>query len=148
MGRSFHWMDRVDTLKRLDRMIERAGAVALFHDFASAVSGKCLAEGLARHPRDPTSRTRAPRTRPQLDPPRGDPARLTLRPHESFGVIERRAIDVETLVQRTFSMGSTSPSHLGEKTAALVAELRAALADVREEVVETSAVVAWRSHFR
>ena len=67
---------------------------------------------------------------------------------ESFGVIERRAIDVETLVQRTLSMGSTSPSDLGEKTPALVAELRAALADVREEVVETSAVVAWRSDFR
>src|SRR5882762_69304 len=37
MGRSFHWMDRVDTLKRLDRMIEPAGAVALFHDSAPAV---------------------------------------------------------------------------------------------------------------
>jgi hypothetical protein len=23
MGRSFHWMDRVDTLERLDRLIER-----------------------------------------------------------------------------------------------------------------------------
>ena len=29
MGRSFHWMDRVDTLKRLDRIVEPAGAVAL-----------------------------------------------------------------------------------------------------------------------
>src|SRR5262249_49406794 len=37
MGRSFHWMDRVDTLKRLDRMIEPAGALALFHDSAPAV---------------------------------------------------------------------------------------------------------------
>jgi len=63
---------------------------------------------------------------------------------ESFGVIERRALDVETLVQRALSMGSTSPSHLGEKMAAMVAEIRAALADVREEVVETSALVAWR----
>jgi ubiquinone/menaquinone biosynthesis C-methylase UbiE len=32
MGRSFHWMDRVDTLRRLDRMIEPGGAVALFGD--------------------------------------------------------------------------------------------------------------------
>ena len=30
IGRSFHWMDRVDTLNRLDAMIEPAGAVALF----------------------------------------------------------------------------------------------------------------------
>lgn len=63
-----------------------------------------------------------------------------------FGVIERRAIDVETLVQRALSMGSTSPAHLGENMPAMVAEIRAALADVREEVVETSALVAWRSH--
>jgi hypothetical protein len=42
-------------------------------------------------------------------------------------------------------MGSTSPGHLGEeKTAALSAEIRRVLADVREEVVETSALVAWR----
>jgi hypothetical protein len=63
---------------------------------------------------------------------------------ERFGVIERRAIDVETLVQRALSMGSTSPAHLGERAAAMIAEIRAALADVREEVVETSALVAWR----
>jgi hypothetical protein len=63
---------------------------------------------------------------------------------ERFGVIERRALDVETLVHRALSMGSTSPAHLGERIAAFVAELRAALADVREEVVETSALVAWR----
>ena len=37
MGRSVHWMDRVDTLTRLDRMIEPAGAVALFHDSAPAI---------------------------------------------------------------------------------------------------------------
>jgi SAM-dependent methyltransferase len=32
MGRSFHWMDRQATLAALDRMIEKDGAVALFHD--------------------------------------------------------------------------------------------------------------------
>ena len=37
MGRSFHWMDRVDTLKRLERLIEPAGAVALFNDSAPAI---------------------------------------------------------------------------------------------------------------
>ncbi|CAN5124848.1 hypothetical protein BH10PSE6_BH10PSE6_41990 [soil metagenome] len=37
MGRSFHWMDRVDTLDRLDKMIEPAGAVTLFSDFAPAI---------------------------------------------------------------------------------------------------------------
>ncbi len=59
-----------------------------------------------------------------------------------------RPLVVETLAQQTLSMASTSPSHLGDKTAAMVAEVRAALADVHEEVVETSALVAWRPDFR
>src|SRR6185312_1094539 len=37
MGRSFHWMDRVDALRRLDRLIEPTGAVALFADTAPAI---------------------------------------------------------------------------------------------------------------
>jgi trans-aconitate methyltransferase len=32
MGRSFHWMDRAETLRRLDALIEPGGAVALFDD--------------------------------------------------------------------------------------------------------------------
>ena len=31
MGRSFQWMDRAETLRRLDWMIEPDGAVALFN---------------------------------------------------------------------------------------------------------------------
>ncbi|MBV9537727.1 MAG: class I SAM-dependent methyltransferase, partial [Acidisphaera sp.] len=30
MGRSFHWMDRHDTLRRLDALIDADGAIALF----------------------------------------------------------------------------------------------------------------------
>jgi SAM-dependent methyltransferase len=148
MGRSFHWMDRVDTLKRLDRMIEPAGAVALFRDSAPAVPANAWRKvwndirehyepNAGPHERDPDwIRHEAI----LLDSPF---ARL-----ESIGVIERRAIDVETLVQRALSMGSTSPAHLGEKMAAMAAEIRTALADAREEVVETAALVAWRSDFR
>lgn len=144
MGRSFHWMDRVDTLRRLDRMIEPAGAVALFSDLSPAVPENAWRRTWQdiRDRYDPAS---GPHERDSnwirhetvlLDSPF---ARL-----ERFGVIERRAIDVETLVQRALSMGSTSPGHLGDKAAAMTVEIRAALADVREEVVETSALVAWR----
>ncbi len=148
MGRSFHWMDRVDTLKRLDRMIELAGAVALFHDSAPALPANAWRK-VWREIRE--------HYEPNAEPHRRDPnwvrheAILLDSPFarlESFGVVERRALDVETLVQRTLSLSSTSPSHLGEKTAAMVAEIRAALADVREEVVETSALVAWRPDVR
>jgi hypothetical protein len=148
MGRSFHWMDRVDTLKRLDRMIEPAGAVALFHDSAPAVPANAWRKSW---------HDIRERYEPSAEPHGRGPnwirheAILLDSPFahlERFGVIERRALDVETLVQRTLSMSSTSPSHVGERTSAMVAEVRSALADVREEVVETSALVAWRSEFR
>jgi hypothetical protein len=141
-------MDRVDTLDRLDKMIEPAGAVALFGDSAPAVPANAWRKtwhdirercepNTGAHDHDPDwIRHEAILLRSPFD-------RL-----ERFGVIERRAIDVETLVQRALSMGSTSPAHLGERMATIVAELRSALADVREEVVETSALVAWRSKSR
>lgn len=144
MGRSFHWMDRVETLRRLDRMIEPDGALALFGDSAPAVPANAwqrVWEGIrARY---------EPRTGPHQHDPSWirheavllDSAFARL---ERFGVVERRAIDVETLVQRALSMGSTSPAHLGGRTADLTAEIRSALGDVREEVVETEALVARR----
>lgn len=144
MGRSFHWMDRVDTLRRLDQMIEPAGAVALFYDSAPAIPANAW--------RKAWNDIRE-RYEPDTGPHDHDPdwirneAVLLESPFallERLGVIERRTIDVETLVQRALSMGSTSPAHLGENMPAMVAEIRAALADVREEVVETSALVAWR----
>jgi SAM-dependent methyltransferase len=144
MGRSFHWMDRVDALKRLDRMIEPGGAVVLFGDTAPAIPANAW--------RKVWNDIRG-RYEPDTGPHDHDPnwirneAILLASPFarlERFGVIERRAIDVETLVQRALSMGSTSPAHLGEDLPAMVAEIRAALADVREEVVETYALVARR----
>src|SRR5260221_10261538 len=50
MGRSFHWMDRVDTLDRLDKMIEPAGAVALFNDSAPAAPANSSPQVCPHHP--------------------------------------------------------------------------------------------------
>jgi SAM-dependent methyltransferase len=144
MGRSFHWMDRMETLRRLDAMIERGGAVALFHDTAPAIPANAWRERWRdiRHRYEPPGmpHARGPdwvrHEAVLLDSPF---SRL-----ETFGVIECRPLDAETLVQRALSSSSTSPHWLGDRAEAMVAELRAALADVREEVVETSALVAWR----
>jgi ubiquinone/menaquinone biosynthesis C-methylase UbiE len=144
MGRSFHWMDRVDTLKRLDGIVDPAGAVALFQDTAPAIPANAW-----RKVWHDICERYEPKTGEHQGPDwiRHE-AVLLASPFsrlERFGVIERRTIDVETIVQRTLSMGSTSPGHLGEKnTAAIMAEIRARLADVREEVVKTAALVAWR----
>lgn len=144
MGRSFHWMDRVDTLGRLDRMIDPAGALALFQDSAPAIPANAWRKTWYDIREQYEPKTGAHEHDPHwirheailLDSPF---ARL-----ERFAVIERRPLDVETLVQRALSMGSTSPAHLGDRMASMTAEIRAALADVHEEVVETSALVAWR----
>src|SRR5579872_1687420 len=144
MGRSFHWMDRVDTLQRLDGLIDATGAVALFRDSAPDVPANTwratwreirVRYEAGGHPRH-RSGNWLPHEAVLLDSP--------FSQLETFGVIERRAVDVETVIKRTLSMSSTSPSKLGERTEAMIAEMRAGLAGIREEVVETSALVAWR----
>jgi hypothetical protein len=134
-------------------MIEPAGAVALFHDSAPAIPANAWRQLWRdirkRYELDAEPHARANHAGPNHHGPDWirHEAILLDSPFsrlEHFAVIERRALDVDTLVQRTLSMSSTSPSRLGDKTDAMIAELRAAFADVHEEVVETDALVAWR----
>jgi SAM-dependent methyltransferase len=149
MGRSFHWMDRVDTLGRLDGMIDAGGAVALFHDNHRKVPENAWLERWyevrRRYEPDEEAHHGPDWVRHEavlLDSPF---SRL-----EHFGVIERRSVTVETLVARALSMSSTSAGRLGERAGAMAAELRASLAPLEAaggltEVVMTSALVAWRT---
>jgi SAM-dependent methyltransferase len=150
MGRSFHWMDRVDTLRRLDEIVEPGGAVALFKD---------------SHPDLPENAMRQ-QFRALLDAyaPAGDyrgPRAAGWVPHasllldsvfsmlEEISVIERRAATVDMLVDRAFSMSTTSRSRLGDRAAALEADIRALGARLAPtghftEVVATTALIARR----
>ena len=47
MGRSFQWMDRAETLRRLDAMIEPGGAVALFNSGHRDAAGDRMARGVS-----------------------------------------------------------------------------------------------------
>jgi SAM-dependent methyltransferase len=143
MGRSFHWMDRADTLRRLDQMVQVGGAVALFHDTAPKVaanSWRALWREIAERYAGSPSAHRDP------DWVRHEDMLLNsaFSRLERFGVIERRPLDVQTLIERTLSMSVTSPSQLGDRTQAMVEDLRAGLAGVSEEVVESTALIAWR----
>jgi len=150
MGRSFHWMDREDTLSRLDGMIDAGGAVALFHDSHPAVPGNAWLERWHE-----VRRRYGPVDAPHYgaDWVRHE-AVLLDSPFpclEHFGVIERRGVTVETLVARALSMSSTAPARLGARTETMAAELRASLAPLAvagelTEVVETAALVAWRRY--
>jgi SAM-dependent methyltransferase len=149
MGRSFHWMDREDTLGRLDGMIDAGGAVALFHDNHRTVPENAWLERW-REVRRRYEPEEAAHHRPDWVPHEAVLLDSPFSRLEHFGVIERRRVTVETMVARALSMSSTMPAQLGARTEAMVAELRAALAPLEAageltEVVMTDALVAWRN---
>jgi SAM-dependent methyltransferase len=150
MGRSFHWMDRADTLRRLDRMIEPAGGVALFGD---------------SHPDAPENAWRGPwrevieRYREPGAAPRGAGGRL--HRHEGvlresafsaltvLRVVERRRISGESLIDRALSMSSTSAGRIGAAAEVMVTRLRRVLREYAAdgdlmELVESQAILARR----
>jgi SAM-dependent methyltransferase len=151
IGRAFHWMDRADTLARLDRMIDPEGAVALFAD---------------RHPEVPDNRWRqtydalldrysAPDTaraqRKSPDWPRHETMLLdsAFCRLERVSVIERRRTPVDQIVSRMLSLSSVSHAQIGAKADVLAQELRTAIGEFAQdgaiaEVVESEALIARR----
>ena len=151
MGRSLHWMDRADTLRRLDGMIEPGGAVVLFDD---------------THPNVPDNAWRRPWREVIERYTAGDPARGRSRSpdwvrHEAFlldsafaeleqvSVIERRRVAVETLIDRVLSTSTTSRARLGARVDDLTGEIRELMAGIAPEgsvteVIATSALIARR----
>ena len=151
IGRAFHWMDRADTLRRLDEMIEPGGLIALCHSSHpdlpenawlkayDAVTGRYKDE-------DPD---RAKRKSPEW--PRDETVllRSAFSRLERISAIELRSTPVERVVDRALSMSSTTPLRLGEAAAALAREVRAALAPFAAEsaiaeIVESEALLAFR----
>ncbi len=151
MGRSFHWMDRADTLRRLDTMIEPGGAVVLFDD---------------TYPNLPDNAWRAPWRELVNRYADGDAARGRARSadwlrHEVFlldsafaeleaiSIIERRRVAVETLVDRVLSTSTTSRARLGARADDLVGEIRDLMAGIAPdgsvtEVIATEALIGRR----
>ena len=150
IGRAFHWMDRPDTLRRLDTMIEAEGAVALFSDAHPEVPDNAW----LREYQDLRARLGGPR--------KGARSQPGWRSHESvlldsvfcrlerFSVLERRRIEPASLVARVLSMSTNSRAVLGQEgvdqLAAEVSALaeRVAVGGAVTEVVESSALIGWR----
>ena len=152
IGRAFHWMDRADTLARLDRMIETEGAVALFAD---------------RHPKVPDNRwhqaydslldrcsapdaARAQRKSPDWPSHEAILLGSAFCRLERVSVIERRRTPVEQIVERMLSLSSVSHAQIGAKADDLARELQAALGEFAQngaivEVVESEALIARRA---
>lgn len=150
IGRAFHWMDRVETARRLDAVIEPGGALVLFHVDHLAVPDNDWREAY----------------RAALDTALGEGTRSKFRgpgwvPHEAVlldspfsalervGVIERRRTPGASLVDRALSMSSTTRAQLGDAAEALRDRITALVAAASvdgmvTEVVESVALIARR----
>ncbi|WP_395677374.1 class I SAM-dependent methyltransferase [Inquilinus sp.] len=151
MGRSFHWMDRVETLRRFDGMIDPGGAVVLVHDDHPKVPDnrwvKPYHELLERYSEDDVGRQvrKQPgwlnHTAVLLDSPF---SRL-----EEVAVIERRRIRSESLIDRALSMSSVMSGTVSDRIEALIAEIEGLAAEHETdgtlgEVVTSTALIARR----
>lgn len=152
MGRSFHWMDRAETLKVLDRLLPPDGTIALFEDeqprtvenqwlIAMADVGKRYGSQEAAH--------RAARMKSDY---RTHVSYLFDSPFahiERVGVFIKHTITTDDIVGRAFSLSMLSQEKLGERAADFERDLRAALAELSPEghfteIAELAALVAKR----
>ena len=151
MGRSFHWMDRAATLKTLDALVEVDGAVVLFDDARPEVPEnawyqhfRAIVEKFAAD--DPARKQRhAP------DWLKNEALLLgsAFNRLERIGVIERRKLAADALLDRAFSMSSTTRARLGNRADEMEVELKAfiqktAVNGALEEIVESRATIARR----
>ena len=151
MGRSFHWMDRADTLRRLDALIEPRGAVVHFHTHHADVPANAWTERF----RDLRRRYSGNRhDGPQEHGERwvrheAFMLRSRFRCVEAHSVFEERTFDAETLVDRVFSMSGSSRARLDGRAEALERDLRALIREIAPderltEVIESNALIGRR----
>ncbi|APR36863.1 class I SAM-dependent methyltransferase [Paraburkholderia sp. SOS3] len=151
IGRAFHWMDRADTLRRLDTLIVPGGAVALF---GTSQPESASEPWMADYQRllDQYAQADPARARRRSDDWVGHEAMLmqsAFASIERISVVERRRVPVDALMMRPLSMSSLSRSHLGERLDELMSRLKPVLdAHARDgwldEWVESTAVIARR----
>jgi ubiquinone/menaquinone biosynthesis C-methylase UbiE len=151
MGRSFQWMDRAETLRRLDGMIEPGGAVVLFnnrHRDAPEMEWIEPYRALVRRyaASDQTHVKRRSDAWVDHEVVLLDSAFSVL---DEIAVIERRQTSVEQLVERALSRSSTTEERLGTAASRFAAEIQALLRPLATdglltEVVATYALIARR----
>ncbi len=150
MGRSFHWMDRLPTLARLDRIVEPDGSILLFNDELADVPENAALQAwrkvVDRYSAD--DRVRMERKAPEWQ---NHEAVLRVSPFSRIERLEHRhrsSTSVPTLLMRALSMSATSAERLGQPRAdAMLADIRAALepfGDALTEIYDWTAIIARR----
>jgi SAM-dependent methyltransferase len=131
IGRAFHWMDREDTLARLDQILDPHGAVVLFDDEHPKIPQNDWRRDyqaiIDRYAEDDEDRRR--RKSDAYVPHMAILLESPFRRIETIGVIVREPVTADMLIARALSLSSTSQARLGTRTRSMLADLRAAVAD-------------------
>ncbi len=151
LGRSFHWMDRAQTLQRLDGLLESEGAVILFNDeLADTPENTAMRAWWAvidRYSADDS--VRAERRSPEWQDHQTVLRASAFSRIDRIVQLHRYTVTVEALIHRALSMSSTSAARLGPRAEAMVADIQVALAPFAAtsemvEAMEWTATVARR----
>lgn len=152
MGRSFHWMDRIATLRMLEGCVRPEGAVALFHD-AHPRTAENRWRRLMHDISNAYGRAHSPHVRESENPEYRSHEAILLDSAfcevERVGVFTRRELTADDIVGLAFSLSSSSPEKLGERARAFEEELRLGLANLSPdgrftEIAELTAIIARR----
>jgi ubiquinone/menaquinone biosynthesis C-methylase UbiE len=151
IGRAFHWMNRAETLKRLNPIIEAGGAVVLFSTDTPELPQNAwhrayrdVTESYAMRDPDRVRRKSADWAKDEAVLLESSFNRL-----ERITAIERHETAVEALVDRALSTSSMTRARLAGQADELAGALRAALAPFATEgriaeLVESEALIARR----
>lgn len=148
MGRSFHWMNRVETLRRLDRMVVPDGALALFDARDATRPAGAWEERYAALVRSYAgSGEELPRKRsPEWLRHEFILLESAFSSVEAISVFEPREVTAAVLIDRALSRSSSAPERLGAAAGQLardIEELVAAISPdgrLREVVVSTALI--------
>jgi SAM-dependent methyltransferase len=150
IARAFHWMDRDQTLRTLDGMVEPGGAVVLIGEELLKIPENARMEEFREFDHawsadDDTHPILRKQQRPHLSVLLASPfSRL-----EQIEVIRRHPLGFQALADRLLSFSSTSRARLGDKADEMLEDLRRKVVEWEaqeplEEVLASQALIARR----
>lgn len=150
IGRAFHWMDREETLRTLDGLVEPGGAVVLVGEEALKLPENRRFEEFQQLDRawsadDASHAIHKARERSHTSVLLASPFSHL----EQINIIQRHPLTLQTLTDRLLSYSSTSRARLGDKADEMLAELARKFAEWEaqgpmEEVLASTALIAFR----
>jgi ubiquinone/menaquinone biosynthesis C-methylase UbiE len=152
MGRSFHWMDRTETLRALDALLPPSGAIALFEDDHPHTAENTWLVKMVEVGKNYGMQQAAHRVLAAKGEYRTHVSYLfdsAFTHIERVGVYVRRPITADDIVGRAFSLSMLSREKLGDRADDFERDLRAALMALSPEgrfteIAELAAIVAKR----